>query len=95
MSYNVGSTSTALRSTSSPANGSRTVTITVDPTKEDNQQEQDSGEEVARVLRLRGARHTGPRVAWNEDVVDNEHMGKKKSKSALPAHLYLWLVIDV
>ena len=34
------------------------------------------------VLHLRGGRRRGPRVAWTEDVVDNEGMGKKKSKSA-------------
>lgn len=37
------------------------------------------------VLRLRGGPRSAPRVQWNEDVVDNEGSGKKKSKSALPA----------
>ncbi|KUI67128.1 Type 1 phosphatases regulator ypi-1 [Cytospora mali] len=33
------------------------------------------------ILRLRGApRNRGPRVQWAEGVVDNEGMGKKKSK---------------
>merc|ERR1739841_237500 len=33
------------------------------------------------VLRLRGGpSRTGPRVQWDEQVVDNEGMGKKKSK---------------
>lgn len=85
MAYSVPSTSTALRpSTSSPSDGSRTITITVDPTKQDDERdtvEQDSREDTVRVLRLKGARKTGPRVAWDDDVVDNEHMGKKKSKS--------------
>ncbi|EKM79028.1 hypothetical protein AGABI1DRAFT_114534 [Agaricus bisporus var. burnettii JB137-S8] len=77
--------STALRpSTLSPTDGSRTITITADPTKEEGQSdsapEQNGGEASARVLRLRGAKRAGPRVAWDDDVVDNEHMGKKKSK---------------
>ncbi|KAF9449437.1 hypothetical protein P691DRAFT_667502 [Macrolepiota fuliginosa MF-IS2] len=82
MAYPI-TTSTALRSTSSPANGSRTMTITADPTKEggeDSGQEQDPDKRPHGVLKLRGARNTGPRVAWDDDVVDNEHMGKKKSK---------------
>ena len=41
----------------------------------------DEDEHVVGVLRLRGARRTSQRVAWTEDVVDNEGMGKKKSKS--------------
>jgi len=35
----------------------------------------------AGTLRLRGAQRDGPHVAWNEDVVDNEGLGRKKSKS--------------
>lgn len=35
----------------------------------------------AGTLRLRGGPRSGPRVAWDEDVVDNEGLGKKKSKS--------------
>lgn len=38
-------------------------------------------EPQAPILRLRGAqRNRGPRVQWAEGVVDNEGMGKKKSK---------------
>ncbi|KAJ3569926.1 hypothetical protein NP233_g4736 [Leucocoprinus birnbaumii] len=81
MSYSPAPTSTALRSTPSHPNGSRTITITADPTNEgatsDNQGNDSS---AGAVLRLRGATNPGPRVAWDEDVVDNEHMGKKKSK---------------
>ena len=33
-------------------------------------------------LRLRGAARTRQRVTWVEDTVDNEGMGKKKTKSA-------------
>lgn len=31
-------------------------------------------------LRLRGGPRNGPRVAWDEAVVDNEGLGRKKSK---------------
>ena len=64
--------------TSNPSHGSRTITI--DPAQE--QHEEESDDEIG-VLRLRGdmsARR--PRVIqWDESVVDNEHMNKKKSKS--------------
>lgn len=68
--------------TSSPSHGSRTITI--DPTQEDYADENtDSGEDDVGILRLRGdmsARR--PRaIQWDESVVDNEHMNKKKSKS--------------
>ena len=68
--------------TSSPSHGSRTVTI--DPAQEDYADENnDSGEDDVGILRLRGdmsARR--PRaIQWDESVVDNEHMNKKKSKS--------------
>ena len=33
-------------------------------------------------LRLRGGPRDRPRVVWDEDVVDNEGLGRKKSKSA-------------
>ena len=33
------------------------------------------------VLQLRGATTNGRKVKWDEDVVDNETLGKKKSKS--------------
>lgn len=42
----------------------------------------EAGSVSSGVLRLRGAgRGDGPRVQWGNDVVDNEHLGKKKSKS--------------
>jgi hypothetical protein len=34
-------------------------------------------------LRLRGAPIQTRRVTWGEDVVDNEHLGKKKSKGEI------------
>jgi hypothetical protein len=35
----------------------------------------------AGTLRLRGGPRNGPRVAWDEAVIDNEGLGRKKSKS--------------
>ena len=40
-------------------------------------------------LRLRGAPHDGPHVAWDEHVVDNEGLGRKKSKSTCLQELML------
>lgn len=91
MSYSFTSTSIA-RSTSSPADGSRTITVTIDPTKEESSDDtpgQGSSNGTARVLRLRGARNTESRVAWDSDVIDNEHMDKKKSKSAWLTSVFL------
>ncbi|KAG0000310.1 Type 1 phosphatases regulator ypi1 [Entomortierella chlamydospora] len=57
--------------------GSRTITL--DPTQIE---EQDAGEDnhVHGVLELTGQSSPGRRVQWDDDVIDNEHMGKKKSK---------------
>ncbi|ORY94991.1 phosphatase inhibitor-domain-containing protein [Syncephalastrum racemosum] len=69
--------------TSSPSHGSRT--LTVDPAQEEHQsggeQSQDDDEDVG-ILRLRGDMNVRrPRaIRWDDNVVDNEHMGKKKSK---------------
>lgn len=71
-------------STSAPGDGSRTLTITNNPTREDNDDEQGDdpeGGHIIGTLRLRTTRLTGSRVAWDEDVIDNEGIGKKKSKS--------------
>lgn len=63
-----------------PANdGSRTVTIHGSQTPEAGPSSQPDG-----VLRLRGdagANTSSRRVVWTEDTIDNEGMGKKKSKS--------------
>ncbi|KZV67335.1 hypothetical protein PENSPDRAFT_688235 [Peniophora sp. CONT] len=64
--------------TATPRDGSRTITITPTPAPEEGSG--NAGPDIAGVLRLRGARQPGPRVQWTEDVVDNEGMGKKKSK---------------
>lgn len=41
------------------------------------------------VLRLRGRALHSAKVAWTEEVVDNEFMGKKKSKSTSPLEVAL------
>lgn len=72
-------TFTRQREQTTPANdGSRTITI--DPTE--SQPESDSGDDSIGILRLRGDPHSrGPRqIQWADDVVDNEHLGRKKSK---------------
>jgi len=43
----------------------------------------------AGTLRLRGAPRDGPHVAWDEHVVDNEGLGRKKSKSTCLQELML------
>jgi len=66
---------------SAPTDGSRTITLRdSQPRPED-----DEGLSVVGALRLRGEpRRTPQRVAWDEDVIDNEGCGKKKSKSVYP-----------
>ena len=78
--------------TQAPADGSRTIVLhDSQPREEDrgatssgsgDERQSDSQSGIVGVLRLRGAPRSRPRVAWTEDVVDNEGMGKKKSKSA-------------
>ena len=71
-------------STSAPGDSSRTLTITNNPTREENGDERgddSDGGQLIGTLRLRTTRLTGPRVAWDENVIDNEGFGKKKSKS--------------
>ncbi|KAI9495989.1 phosphatase inhibitor-domain-containing protein [Zychaea mexicana] len=71
--------------TSTPTHGSRTITL--DPTQDQHSDDREdasaeNSEDEVGVLRLRGdmsARR--PRaIQWDESVVDNEHMNKKKSK---------------
>lgn len=72
-------------SASAPSDGSRTITIRdSQPREEDSLPSGDDGE--VGTLHLRGGprqrnRHR-PSVVWREDVVDNEGVGKKSSKSA-------------
>ncbi|KAF8817479.1 hypothetical protein BYT27DRAFT_6813869 [Phlegmacium glaucopus] len=70
-------------STSAPGDGSRTLTITNLSREENDDEKRDNteGSQIIGTLSLRGVqRRTGPRVAWDEDVIDNEGIGKKKSK---------------
>ena len=91
---------TQLRSqTSAPSDGSRTITLRDTQSRALDTDEssslsrsgsvpgQSEGSDAGAVgtLRLRGvARRSTQRVAWGEDVVDNEGCGKKKSKSMSP-----------
>ncbi|KAF9950257.1 Type 1 phosphatases regulator ypi1 [Mortierella alpina] len=57
--------------------GSRTMTL--DPTQT-NEEDPGAEDHVHGVLELSGEPSEGRRVQWDDDVVDNEHMNKKKSK---------------
>ena len=82
-------------STSSPSDGSRTQIIHDSQPRADegsSDPSHDQGDAPRGVLRLRGGPKSKPAVVWREDVVDNENMGKKSSKStshSYPRHL-LW-----
>ena len=69
--------------TYNPTDSSRTLTITSDPTQESDEEEtvNPEGPNVIGALVLKGGDRGRQRVAWGEDVVDNEGCGKKKSKS--------------
>jgi len=59
-----------------PTDGSRTITL-----RDSQPRPEDDGDLVVGALRLRGEpRRTRQRVVWDEDVIDNEGCGKKKSK---------------
>lgn len=68
------------------SSGSRTVTVHDVPSRREERQQAQSSEDDAQqqpsagLLRLRGGGNTR-RVVWSEETVDNEGMGKKKSKS--------------
>ncbi|KAG0225270.1 Type 1 phosphatases regulator ypi1 [Actinomortierella wolfii] len=63
--------------------GSRTLIL--DPTEtyeegaEDDEQDDDE-RHVVGVLHVEGATRPQRRIQWSEEVVDNEHLGRKKSK---------------
>jgi protein phosphatase 1 regulatory subunit 11 len=67
-------------STSAPGDASRTLTITDAAPRTGDAEASTNPDGSLGVLRLRGARNR-QRVAWDEDVVDNEGCGKKSSKS--------------
>ncbi|KIK95933.1 hypothetical protein PAXRUDRAFT_826531 [Paxillus rubicundulus Ve08.2h10] len=68
--------------TSAPTDGSRTITLRdSQPHPEDDASAAPGESTTVGALRLRGTqRRTRQRVAWDEDVVDNEGCGRKKSK---------------
>ncbi|KDE08551.1 hypothetical protein MVLG_01328 [Microbotryum lychnidis-dioicae p1A1 Lamole] len=81
----VAGSSTAVAPPTAPSNGSRTVTIEHDDDNDDAKGDahEPTGQDQRRVgvLRLRGrALPGGPRVQWQDDVVDNEMLSRKKSK---------------
>jgi hypothetical protein len=55
--------------------GSATVTIT-DP------QQVQAGETINRILILK-LRQKEKKIKWSEEVIDNEHLGRKSSKSKI------------
>lgn len=69
-----------------PNDSSRTLTL--DPTESQpiastsrqSGDEKEAAEEPSVVLRLRGGPVTNRRIRWDEEVVDNEGLGRKKSK---------------
>ncbi|GAA5863481.1 hypothetical protein JCM8547_007257 [Rhodosporidiobolus lusitaniae] len=82
---------TASRPSTVPANhGSRTLTVTNTPTPDSSHPDASAGgthagpsgerEGEVGVLRLRGRGMPGQRVQWEEGTVDNEGLGRKKSK---------------
>jgi len=73
-------TFTRQREQTVPANdGSRTVTL--NPTVEESETE--SEDDSFGILRLRGdpSARSPRQIQWADNVVDNEHLGRKKSKS--------------
>lgn len=60
--------------------GSRTVTSTT-PHPDAEEGSSTGPQHEIKVLRLRGGPIRRRRVVWDDDVVDNEFMGKKSSKS--------------
>lgn len=69
--------------TANTNDGSRTITIHDVPTPEGgaDDDEDNFSSHPRPVLKLRGGPKSKQRVAWKEEVIDNENAGKKKSKS--------------
>jgi len=61
--------------------GSRTVTIA--PAVNDAEAGPSTQRSTVGVLKLRGGPARRQRVMWSDETVDNEGMGKKKSKSEI------------
>jgi len=76
-------------STSSPSDGSRTQIVHDSQPRADDGSSNPSHDQENTphgVLRLRGGPKSKPAVVWKEDVIDNENMGKKSSKSTSHAN---------
>ena len=73
-------------SVSAPSDGSRTHTLTSGATRDLEDEDESETPRIVGTLKLRGAhskkKQGKAKVAWDEDVVDNEGCGKKKSKSS-------------
>lgn len=71
-------------SVSAPSDGSRTHTLTSGATRDLENEDESEAPRIVGTLKLRGAQskkqQSKAKVAWDEDVVDNEGCGKKKSK---------------
>lgn len=81
-------TSTRMREeTPTTAHGSRTLTVEEIALQGQSEDEciSSADEEHVGVLRLRGDMNARRRrvIQWDENVIDNEHMNKKKTKSKL------------
>lgn len=87
--------------TSAPSDGSRTLTlldVQSRPSGSNDEPVSSTDPAPLGVLMLRGGpRRTRRRVAWDEDVVDNEGAGRKKSKSAhwFPSSLCRVLMLPI
>ncbi|KAI8089579.1 phosphatase inhibitor-domain-containing protein [Halteromyces radiatus] len=85
MTYPAGLTATGTRmreQLNSPSHGSRTLTVENTEEEPSSRENTPQPDDSIGVLRLRGdmTARRPPVVRWDDDVVDNEHMGKKKSK---------------
>ncbi|KAF9155046.1 Type 1 phosphatases regulator ypi1 [Linnemannia schmuckeri] len=60
------------------SHGSRTITINATEAEEEGSADED--DHAHGVLSLTGEPSTERRVQWDDDVIDNEHLNKKKSK---------------
>lgn len=65
--------------TIAPLDGSRTLVI-AQPEHDRGEGASHDGSVPSGSIRLRGGPRSRQRVVWDDSVVDNEHMGKKKSK---------------
>jgi protein phosphatase 1 regulatory subunit 11 len=73
--------------------GSRTQTITPTPSQPGSNPGDERDPRIG-VLKLRGGPVRRQKVAWKEGTVDNEGMGKKKSKSAFSSVPCRWSLAD-